>query len=88
MTQSLKKSKKLYFGVFFWELFLQIYQFLNIAILYLQAKIQKKLLTHSREKCTTDRETDGQTDNKNFIEPSRMGVNKTHMICYSIILTF
>ena len=37
-------------------------QFLNIPIIYHQAKNQKKLKTHSWEKCRTDGRRDGQTD--------------------------
>ena len=49
-------------------------QLLNIQIIYHRAKNQKKLICHSWRKCWTDgwmgRQTEGQTDNHDFVEPS------------------
>ena len=49
-------------------------QFLNIPIIYHRAKNQKKLMNHYWEKHQTDgptdRQTDGQADSGDFIEPS------------------
>ena len=85
MTKFFKKSKKNLFLGPFWAIFAQIWtkndffwknelgQFLNIPIIYHCAKNQKKLTSHSREKCQTDgwtdRQTDGQTENSDFIGP-------------------
>ena len=79
MIKFFKKSKKLFydhFGPFLPEnesVFLC--QFLNIPIIYYRVKNQKKLMTHSSEKCRTDRRidrrTDEQTDNGDFIGPSK-----------------
>ena len=49
---------------FFWKK--GLCQFLNIPIIYHRAKNHKKLMSHLREKCRTDR----QTGNSNFIGPS------------------
>ena len=52
----------------------RISQFLNIPIICHRAKNQKKLICHSWGKCWTDgwmgRQTEGQTDNHDFVEPS------------------
>ena len=45
-------------------------QFLNILIIYHHAKNQKNLMTNSWGKCRTDRRSDGQTNNGDFIRPS------------------
>ena len=41
-------------------------QFLNITIIYHRAKNQKKLISHSCEKCLTDSGTDRQTDGQMY----------------------
>ena len=46
------------------------------------AKSQKKLMSHSWEKCRTDGRTDGQTDNGDFIGPSVGPGSKIQ--CYSL----
>ena len=50
------------------------WKFLNIPIIYHHGKNQKKLMSHSLEKCIDDRRADGQMDrqtgNSDFIEPS------------------
>ena len=71
MTKFFKKFKKPYFGLFLapfcsnlgkngftWKK--GLCQFLNITIIYHRAKNQKKLMSHSWEKCRTDGQTDGQ----------------------------
>ena len=79
MTKFFKKSKKLWFGgilhpfrpnldknEFSWKK--GLYQFLNIPIIYHRAKSQKKLISHSWEKCRTDGRTDRQASD--FMGPS------------------
>ena len=73
----------------FWALLVQIWTKMNfpwetesVAGLH-RAKNQKKLITHSWEKCRTDRQTDRQTDGKkdndDFIGPSAgRSSNKSH----------
>ena len=71
MTKYFKKSKKPYFAAilrpscpnlgkneFSWKK--GLCQFLNIPIIYHQAKNQKKLMIHSWKKCRTDGRTDRQ----------------------------
>ena len=52
----LEKIKK----ALFWGQFGPLRHFLNISIIYHFAKNQKKLITHSREKSRTDRQTGRQ----------------------------
>ena len=72
MSKFFKKTKRTCFGAilgpfslnlgkneFSWK---GLCQFLNIPIIYHRPKNQKKLVTHSWEKCRTARRTDRQTD--------------------------
>ena len=74
MTTVFKKSKKPYFevilGLFYPNLGGKKFswkkgpcQFLNIPVIYHRMKNQKKLMSHFSEKCQTDRQADGQTEN-------------------------
>ena len=59
MTKFFKKSQKPYFAAilgqneYYWKK--GLVQFFNTPIIYYRAKNQKKLMTHSSEKCRTDR---------------------------------
>ena len=70
MTKVFKKSQKKPILVPFWVLSCPNLptkkgcQFLNIPIIYHHAQNQKKLKTHSWEKCRTDGRRDGQTDGR------------------------
>ena len=70
MTKVFKKSQKKPILVPFWVLSCpnsptkKGCQFLNIPIIYHHAQNQKKLKTHSWEKCRTDGRRDGQTDGR------------------------
>ena len=81
MTKFFKKSRKPCFGAilgpfcpnlgkneFSWKK--ELRQFLNVPIIYNRPKNQKKLMSHSGEKCRTDVQKGGQTDNGDFIGPS------------------
>ena len=81
MKKNCKKSKKTYFGAilgpfypnlgkneFSWKK--QLYQFLDIPIIYHCTKNQQKLLSNFRGKHQTDGQTDRQRDDCDFIRPS------------------
>ena len=59
-------------------------QFLNIPIIYHRAKNQKKLMSYSWEKC----QTDGRTENGNFIGPSIRRGSNNHVRQFLKLLIF
>ena len=77
MTEFFKKSKKLFWGhvwlflpnptldknEFSWK---ELCQFLNTPFIYHQAKILKKLMNHSWQKCQTDGRTERRTNRQRW----------------------
>ena len=54
-----------------------LWEFLNIPIIYHDAKNLKKLTTHSWQKCrTADGQTNRQTENRDFVALYRTEVEK------------
>ena len=99
MTKFFKKPQKPYFGAilgpfcanlgeneFSWKK--ELCQFLNILIIYHRSKNQKKIMSHSWEKCRTDGgiDTDGQTDNGDFIGRPSVGRGSKNTQVHSFLL--